>query len=130
MKFASRQIFFIALIFISAQYCFAQDKNWQPVSHTELQMKTPQVETDADAEVLFWEVRIVDDFARQTGWESTLNHHIRIKIFTERGRENNSKVDIPFGNIDRHAKILIKDIKNCIENEKKFLFLKKLIEKS
>src|ERR1043165_5535723 len=97
MKFAFRPVSLIILLFVLALVSPAQDKIWQPVSPTELQMKTPQVEADADAEVLFWEVRIVDDYASKTGWESTINHHIRIKIFTERGREKNSKVDIPFG---------------------------------
>ncbi|MEP6945411.1 MAG: DUF3857 domain-containing protein [Acidobacteriota bacterium] len=69
-----------------------QDKDWRPVTPAELQMKTGQVETDADAEAIFWEVRIDDssdeDLFRQ--------HYVRVKIFTERGREKYSKFDIPF----------------------------------
>ena len=109
MKFFLRHIYFIVLALAAAQYSFAQ--SWQPVSPTELQMKTPQVEADADAEVLFWEVRIEDDYHQRAGWQSVLNHHLRIKIFTERGREKNSKVDIPYGNIlDRDSKVLINNI--------------------
>jgi len=111
MKFVPRQFYFIVLVILAVQYSFAQDKTWEPVSQTELQMKTPQVEPDADAEVLFWEVRIVDDYFQRSGWQSVLNHHLRIKIFTDRGREKNSKVDVPFGNIlDRDSKVLIRDI--------------------
>ncbi len=111
MKFVPRLICLIVLIFTFVQFSFAQSKDWQPVSQTELQMKTPQVEPDSDAEVLFWEVRVVDDFIPRAGWQSVLNHHIRIKIFTDRGRENNSKVDIPYGNIsDFSARVSIKDI--------------------
>jgi|GEM_PF-6935552 len=109
MKFASRPIYFIALILILAQYSFAQV--WEPVSQTELQMKTPQVEAGADAEVLFREVHIEDSYHQRAFWKSVLNHHLGIKVFTERGREKNSKVDIPFGNIlDRDSKVIIADI--------------------
>ena len=109
MKFVLLPIYFAALLLVYAQTSAAQV--WEPVSPTELQMKTPQVEADADAEVLFWEVRIEDSYHQRAFWKSTLNHHLRIKVFTERGREKNSKVDIPFGNIlDRDSKVTIADI--------------------
>jgi hypothetical protein len=69
---------------------FAQD--WRDISPAEIQLKVPKVEADADAEVLFWEVR-VDDSAADT---LVMKHYKRVKIFTERGREKYSKVDIPF----------------------------------
>lgn len=65
---------------------------WKPVSPAELQMKTPQVEPDADAEAIFWEVRLDDKKAGKL----TYSHYVRVKIFTERGREKFSKFDIPF----------------------------------
>ena len=111
MKFVLLQIYFAALVLVFSQYSFAQNKVWEPVSQTELRMKTPLVEADADAEVLFWEVRIEDSYHQRANWRSALNHHLRIKVFTERGREKNSKVDIPFGNIlDRDSKVIIADI--------------------
>ncbi len=77
------------LIFTSA--AFAQVE-WRPVSPAELQMKTPQVEADADAEAIFWEIRLDDKKSDQLAY----NHYVRVKIFTERGREKFSKIDIPF----------------------------------
>lgn len=71
---------------------FAQDKVWREVAPAELQMKTPRVEPDADAEAIFWEVR-VDDSSSD---DLALRHYVRVKIFTERGREKYSKFDIPF----------------------------------
>jgi hypothetical protein len=69
-----------------------QDKDWRPITPEELAAKAPVVEPGADAEAMFWEVRIddssVDDLA--------LRHYVRVKIFTERGREKYSKFDIPF----------------------------------
>ena len=57
-----------------------------------LALKAAIVEPNADAEAIFWDIRIDD------GGENdlVLNHYVRIKIFTERGRDQYSKVDIPF----------------------------------
>ena len=69
----------------------AQNKDWRPVSPEELAAKTPSVEPDADAEAIFWEVRIDD-----SGDDLTMKHYVRVKIYTERGREKYSKFDVPF----------------------------------
>jgi hypothetical protein len=71
---------------------FADD--WKPVDPAEFATKTPVVEKDADAEVIFWEVRIDDSHMQQN--ELTLSHYLRVKIFTERGKDSQSKVDIRF----------------------------------
>ncbi len=73
---------------------FAGD-DWRPVDPADLALKAPVVEKDADAEALFWEVRIDDD----PEGDLIFSHYIRIKVFTERGRESQSKIDIPFGKI-------------------------------
>ncbi|MEQ1761700.1 MAG: DUF3857 domain-containing protein [Pyrinomonadaceae bacterium] len=65
---------------------------WRPVTQAELDMKTPKVEADADAEAIFWEVRVDDKKAGKLSYR----HYVRVKIFTERGREKFSKMDIPF----------------------------------
>jgi Domain of Unknown Function with PDB structure (DUF3857) len=65
---------------------------WRPVSPEELQMKVPKVEADADAEAIFWEVRLDDKKESKLSYE----HYVRVKIFTERGREKFSKFDITF----------------------------------
>ncbi len=67
--------------------------DWKPVEPAHLSLKSPLVEKDADAEVLLWEVRIND-----AGQDLVFEHYIRIKIFTERGKEEHYKVDIPFLN--------------------------------
>jgi hypothetical protein len=83
---------FFSLLFVCAQTVIAQDKNWREITPAELQMKTPKVEADADAEVIFWEVRVDDS----SSTELVMRHYVRVKIFTERGREKYSKVDVPF----------------------------------
>ena len=85
-------IFLFGLLSLFAQKTFAQDKDWRPVTPPEMAMKTPTVEPDADSEAIFWEVR-VDDSSTD---ELALKHYVRVKIFTERGREQFSKRDIPF----------------------------------
>ena len=88
-----RQIALISLFCIvlaSSQVVLAGDE-WRPITPAELQMKTGQVESDADAEAMFWEVRIDDSTENLV-----MKHYIRVKIFNERGREKYSKVDIPY----------------------------------
>jgi uncharacterized protein DUF3857 len=70
----------------------SSDNDWRPIDPAELASKTPIVEKDADAEALFWEVRLDDSQVD----EFSLRHYLRIKIFTERGKESQSKVDIPY----------------------------------
>lgn len=80
---------FITLFFAAAAR--AQDK-WEPVSPSDLAQKNSTVEPDADAEVLFWEVRVDDSDTQQM----VMRHYVRAKVFTEKGREKYSKIDIPF----------------------------------
>lgn len=102
ISLASRKLYF-SLIFATCLFAvsaFAQDKDWRALNPAELAAKTPTVEPDADAEVLFWEIR-VDDSSENL----VMKHYVRVKVFTERGREKYSKVDIPF-----RKGIRIKDI--------------------
>jgi Domain of Unknown Function with PDB structure (DUF3857)/Transglutaminase-like superfamily len=69
-------------------------KNWRPIDQSIFNAKEPVVEKDADAEALFWEVRVDD--AKE---DLVISNYIRIKVFTERGRESQSKIEIPFGRI-------------------------------
>ncbi len=76
-------------ILLSASAFAAQD--WKPVDSALLALKVPVVDKDADAEAIFWEVRLDD-----SDLDLVFNHYIRIKIFTERGKESQSKIDIPY----------------------------------
>ena len=80
-------------------------EDWKPIDAAELSLKSPTVEKEADAEGLFWEVRIDDS----PDGDLIFNHYLRVKVFTERGRESQSKVDIPFGNL-YGGEVKIKDI--------------------
>lgn len=81
-----------ALLFIFPLIIAAQDKDWRPIAPDDLTAKTPVVEPEADAEALIWEVRIDDSSSS----DLSMKHYVRVKVFTERGREQYSKFDIPF----------------------------------
>lgn len=55
-------------------------------------MKVPVVDASADAEAIFWDITIDD---KKSG-KLEYHHYVRVKIFTERGREQFAKMDIPF----------------------------------
>ncbi|HKS09240.1 MAG TPA: DUF3857 and transglutaminase domain-containing protein [Pyrinomonadaceae bacterium] len=80
-------------------------EDWKPIDPAELALKTPVVDKEADAEGLFWEVRIDDS----PDGDLIFNHYLRVKVFTDRGRESQSKIDLPFGNLSGRE-IQIKDI--------------------
>ncbi len=84
-------LFSLCLILVFSQIIIAGD-DWRPVTPEELAMKKGKVEADADAEAIFWEVRINDS----SDSKLSLEHYVRVKILTERGREKYSKFDIPY----------------------------------
>ncbi len=79
-------------LFLPALACFllgvsfaasASSDDWRPVDPADLALKTSTVEKDADAEALFWEVRVDDEVEGGTP-RTVLRHYVRIKIFTLR----------------------------------------------
>lgn len=74
---------------------WAAGEDWKPIDPTQLALKNSTVEKEADAEGLFWEVRIDDN----PEGDLIFNHYLRVKVFTDRGRESQSKIDLPFGNL-------------------------------
>lgn len=85
------------LVTLCAYFCLylsanAQDKDWRPIAPEDLSSKTPVVEPDADAEAIFWDVWIDDSSSESL----TQRHYVRVKIYTDRGREKYSKFDVPF----------------------------------
>jgi hypothetical protein len=94
----------VCLLIWRAPAAFAGD-DWKPVDPSELALKSPLVDKDADAEAIFWDVRVDDDDVGNV----VFTHYVRIKVFTERGRESQSKIDIPFGKFF-NTDIKIKDL--------------------
>jgi hypothetical protein len=103
-----RSLLVLTLLCLSGQIVpalAAGDKDWKPIDPAQLSLKEPAVEKDADAEALFWEVRVDDSDEGSL----VFSNYLRIKIFTERGKESQSKIDIPFGKI-RGINVKVKEI--------------------
>lgn len=83
---------FCLVLFFAAGVFAGDEVTWRPVSPEELQMKAPRVDPDADAEAIFWDTRLDDKKTEKIIYE----HYVRIKIFTERGRDKYKKFEIPF----------------------------------
>ena len=87
----------ITFLLIAASFLVAETLpavDWRPVDASELAQKTPRVDPAADAEAIFWDVRIEDKLQGQD-FSLSLIHYIRIKIFTDLGREKYATVEIP-----------------------------------
>ncbi|MBV9215373.1 MAG: DUF3857 domain-containing protein [Acidobacteria bacterium] len=107
----------------------AQDKDWRPLSADDAAAAKPVVDPDADAEALLWEVKI-DDSGE---YDLSMRHYIRVKIFTERGREKYSKFDIPYTHglqIKDLAARVIKPDGSIIEIKKDDIFDREIIKAS
>ena len=98
-------VLFVCVVGFASVPATAAAEDWKPIDPAELALKTPMVEKEADAEGLFWEVRIDDS----PDGDLIFTHYLRVKVFTERGRESQSKIDLPFGNL-YGGEIKIKDI--------------------
>src|SRR5688572_2733726 len=81
------------LILAASQSAGAAD--WPVIAPADLTLAKPRIDPNTDAEVLLWDVRLTDSDERDQ-LQTILEHHLRIKIFTDRGREAHSKVDITY----------------------------------
>lgn len=117
---------FFGLLFVGLQAAFASSNDWRDITPSEIQMKSPKVETDADAEAIFWEVRVDD-----SGENLIMKHYVRVKIFTERGREKYSKIDVPFLKGMKIKEIMARVIKadgSIVEINKNDVFEREIIK--
>jgi hypothetical protein len=84
---------FVAFLPLLAVTVSADD--WPALSPAELAMNAPRIEPEADAEALLWDVRVAHEIEK--GWVRTeFSHYIRIKVFSEGGRDRLGTVDIPY----------------------------------
>jgi hypothetical protein len=69
--------------------------DWPPISPAEQALRTPLIDPEADAEAILWDVRVAHE-AQYGTVRTELRHYIRLKVFTESGRERLGTVDIPY----------------------------------
>lgn len=96
---------FVCLLCLAPISALPAFEDWKPIDPAELSIKNSTVEKEADAEGLFWEVRIDDN----PDGNLIFSHYIRVKVFTERGRESQSRIDLEYGKL-YGTEIKIQDI--------------------
>ena len=67
--------------------------DWRPIEPGDAVVEAPRVEKDADAEAMFWDVWVTDEMEGSMP-RTVLSHYVRVKIFTERGKETQGTVDL------------------------------------
>ena len=100
------RLFYITISFLIAAVPALAGEDWKPIEPAHLAAKAPVVEKDADAEAIFWDVHIND-----AGQDLIFSHYIRIKVFTERGKESQSKIDLPYLGINKITDVSGRTIK-------------------
>jgi len=71
---------------------------WLPISDAERQMKAPQVEADAGAEILMYRVHVVDEIlGNNTDLQRVFYHYVRLKVFDDKGKAKAGTIDLQYG---------------------------------
>ncbi len=89
------------ILLISATATFADENArsyafYEPVTDAERQMKAPIVDPNAGVEALFWRVHVWDERFGQD-FQRVMHHYVRLKIFSDKGKDKAATIDIPFG---------------------------------
>jgi hypothetical protein len=105
----------------------AQAAKWATIPSDQLADTKPQVDPEAGAEILFREVTIdhssLDGFSRE--------HFIRAKIYSERGVEDFTKIELPYDNDTEIRNIAVRTIKpdgQIIELTKKDIYDREIVK--
>ena len=93
-------IVFLATVLLAVP-AFSAD--WRPLDPEELALKQSKTDAKADAEALFRDVRIENDIHGAN--QNVRTEYVRMKIFTDRGREKFSNVKIEY-----YGKTTISDV--------------------
>lgn len=91
MNYHKSNLFILLLLLTFWPVTLAPAQDWKPISKEEINQTKPKVDPEADAEAFFWEVKIDD-----SGEDMIRQNYVRVKIFTEKGRERFSKIDIQY----------------------------------
>ena len=75
------------------QFAPAEFLVWPPITDAERQLRAPMVEKDAGAEVLVWRAHLVDEVLSR-GSQRVWYHYVRLKIFTDKGKEQASAIQL------------------------------------
>ena len=119
---------FCLIISLSSSTALAGD-DWKLIDPADLASKTPLVDKDADAEAIFWEVQIDDGAAG----ELVFSNYIRVKVFNERGKESQSRIDLTYFGSYKIKDIAARTIKpdgTIVELKKEDVFERTIVKLS
>ena len=68
---------------------------WLPITDAERNQNSPVVDKDAGVEAIFWRVNILDE-AKQGTMQRTLYNYVRLKVYSEKGMERATAIEIPY----------------------------------
>jgi hypothetical protein len=72
------------------------DNFWLPITDADMKMKAPLVDPKAGVEAIFWRVHVMDNDTPSETVRITV-HYVRLKVFSEEGKDKASTLEIPFG---------------------------------
>lgn len=108
MRFLTRSLTFMILLSGAAH---ASKPDWAPLTSAEREQAASIVEKDAPAEVLFWDIKAEDVIPMVGEPYTATSHYLRIKVFTEKGKEQQRQVQIPYYDEDDVGDIAARTIK-------------------
>jgi hypothetical protein len=138
MRFIPRKLFLaliaVCLVLLAFIQAPAGGDDWRPINPADLESMTPVVDKDADAEVIFWEAKVTDEIQENLDSfypRTVISHYLRIKVFTARGKESQSKIDIAFDNNTEIKDLAARTIKqdgSVVEVPKKDFFERTIVK--
>lgn len=113
--------FTVTIAFIALLTCaFADD--WKPLDKADLAAKAGKVDPSADAEILLWDVRVLDELLGGNEPRLSLFHYLRIQLYNQRAIEKYGDVKIelpPNHNIGELAARVVQPDGSIVEVDKK-----------
>ncbi len=120
------------LFLISILWPFFTAAQWEPIREADLALKHPRIAPDADAEAIFWKVWVTDRMLNNQQPQNVQEQYVRIKIFTDRGVESQSTIDLFAALTDIRMQDLrgrtIKSDGRIIELEKQEIFERTVVK--
>ncbi|MBV9223013.1 MAG: DUF3857 domain-containing protein [Acidobacteriaceae bacterium] len=110
-----------------------QAATWRPVTPQELSLKKSSSDPEADVEGLFREVRVLNESATFGYPHNVISEYVRLKIFTDRGKNKYGTVQIPYWGksiISEVAGRTIKPDGSIVELGKDAIFKDVVVKKS
>ena len=88
----------LAPLLLAPMLCLpAAAVKWAPIQPAQLAAQAPRIDSDADAEAVFWRVWVTDKMIGGRQPQTIKEQYLRIKIFTERGVQEHATIDLVVG---------------------------------